>query len=229
MKTKRFSILLVLISLTFCSCQSTYYKAREAFGGQRKRDIMVNRVREVRDAQIEVIQQFQYAFNQYDSVLNYQGQELVSKYRKLQAEFKKSRSKGRLMTRRIESVKDVAEPLFSEWEKELDKFQNEQLRTVSADIFLETRDRYDKLMASMEGSRAKVDSVLKAFKDQVLFLKHNLNAKAIDALDDEYNFLETEFEELIQRLQTSIEQSNAFIQTMTVGSVPDANQSETNN
>ena len=216
MKRKRILILLAVIGCVLCGCQMTYYKARESFGGQRKRDIMVGRVRAVRNAQAEAIQQFQYAFDQFGSVINYQGEELVAKYKKLKAEFDKSKSKGRAVTRRIESVKNVAEPLFTEWEKELEKFSNEQLRAASANLFRQTRARYDTLMATMERSRDKVSSVLKAFDDQALFLKHNLNAQAIDTLDDEYNFLEAEVAELLKRMQASIDECNAFIQTMTV-------------
>jgi len=216
MKAKQFITLVAAMCFLLCGCQISYYKAREAFGGQPKREILVNRVTNVRNAQENTIQQFQYAFEQFGSVLNYQGKNMVGKYKELDSEFKKSRSAARVASRRIESVKNVAEPLFVEWEGEMQKYENETLRKASADLFRKTRARYDQLIETMEKTRDKVFTVLKTFDEQVLFLKHNLNAQATDSLDNKYNFLQVEIEELVQQMKDSIAQADAFIQTMTV-------------
>ena len=46
----------------------------------------------------------------------------------------------------------------------------------------DTRKRYKQLMSSMRRAENSMEPVLVAFQDQVLVLKHNLNARAIGAL-----------------------------------------------
>jgi len=59
-----------------------------------------------------------------------------------------------------------------------------------------------------------MEPVLKTFRDNVLFLKHNLNAQAIGALRGEFNTLKADIAQLIVKMNTSIESSNQFIAEM---------------
>ncbi|HPY51913.1 MAG TPA: DUF2959 family protein, partial [Sedimentisphaerales bacterium] len=53
-----------------------------------------------------------------------------------------------------------------------------------------------------------------AFRDQVLFLKHNLNAQALASLQNELVSIETNVAGLIQEMEASIAEANAFIEAM---------------
>lgn len=59
-----------------------------------------------------------------------------------------------------------------------------------------------------------MEPVLSIFRDHVLFLKHNLNARAISALQDELSSIETNVADLIADMEASIAQSRAFIDEM---------------
>ena len=59
--------------------------------------------------------------------------------------------------------------------------------------------------------------LLAAFNDQVLFLKHNLNARAIASLDSTVLELEGEVTRLIEEMNASIAEANAFIESMNAG------------
>jgi hypothetical protein len=63
-----------------------------------------------------------------------------------------------------------------------------------------------------------MDPVLEAFKDHVLFLKHNLNAQAIASLGDTSFEIEQDVSDLIARMQTSIDEADAFVAAMGSGS-----------
>ena len=67
----------------------------------------------------------------------------------------------------------------------------------------------------MKRAEAKIDPVLEAFEDQVLFLKHNLNAKAIASLQNELTAVENDIAELIREMEASMSEADAFIQAMT--------------
>ena len=60
-----------------------------------------------------------------------------------------------------------------------------------------------------------MDPVLVAFHDQVLFLKHNLNARAISSLQTELVSVEAEVDALIRDMEASIKEADAFINAMT--------------
>jgi len=55
---------------------------------------------------------------------------------------------------------------------------------------------------------------LVAFQDQVLVLKHNLNARAIGALRSELDSIERDTANLIAQMQKAIAEANAFIDSM---------------
>jgi len=185
----------------------------EKFGYQ-KREILVDRVQEARDVQEEAKEQFQSALEEFSAVVNFRGGELETKYEKLNAEFKDCKSKADAVSNRISSVQDVAEALFDEWEAELKQYSNHNLRRASQRKLTQTRQHYAQLISAMKRAEAKMDPVLAAFQDQVLYLKHNLNAQAIASLQDELLSVEADIESLIKEMEASIAEANSFIKTM---------------
>jgi hypothetical protein len=59
-----------------------------------------------------------------------------------------------------------------------------------------------------------MNPVLGAFKDQVLFLKHNLNARAVASLSETVRGIEGDVAKLIAEMNTSIAEANQFIERM---------------
>ena len=204
--------LLFLFFLTG-GCQTAYYGAMEKLG-IHKRDIMVDRVEEARDSQEEAKQQFQSALEQFTTVLNYKGGKLEDKYNTLQAEYDKSEAKAEEVKKRIDAVEDVSEALFDEWEDELDQYTNKSLRRDSEKKLIQTRRQYEQLIKAMRRAEAKIEPVLTAFRDQVLYLKHNLNAQAIASLQNELVAVESDIAVLIKEMEASIKEADSFINTM---------------
>ena len=66
----------------------------------------------------------------------------------------------------------------------------------------------------MDAATASMDPVLTVFNDRVLYLKHNLNARAIAALGTETSELETDVARLIADMEQSIAAADAFINEM---------------
>ena len=66
----------------------------------------------------------------------------------------------------------------------------------------------------MKRAESKIDPVLSVFKDQVLFLKHNLNAQAIASLQGELDTVEADVSALILAMEQSIDEADAFIRTL---------------
>jgi len=182
--------------------------------GVHKRDIMVDRVQEARDAQEEAKNQFKSALQRFSTVVQFDGGDLEEKYTQLKDEYDRSSAKAQAVRDRITAVEDVAEALFAEWERELSQYTNVNLRQSSAGQLKQTRQHYNQLISAMKRAEQKIDPVLASFQDQVLYLKHNLNARAIASLKSELSTVEADVTALITEMEKSIKEANAFIRAM---------------
>lgn len=201
------------LAFTLSACSSAYYNTMETFG-IHKRDIMIDRVEDARDAQQEGQEQFESALAQFQSVVTVEGGELEKTYNKLNSEYEDSVASAEKIRERINKVEDVADALFDEWEDELDRYTSDALRRDSERKLKTTRQKYSQLIGLMRQSEERLDPVLQAMEDQVLFLKHNLNTRAIDSLRQEVLRIDSDVEQLIAALKQSIAEANSFIQTM---------------
>lgn len=206
-------VLLGTVSTLLLACSSAYYGAMEKLG-YPKRDLMVNRVESARDAQQDAKQEFESALEKFRSVVSFEGGALEEKYDELKAAYDRSEARAQKVSDRIESVEDVAKALFEEWESELDQYQSSSLRRSSAAKLQQTKRQYAQLIGAMKRAEKKMDPVLAAFKDQVLYLKHNLNAKAIASLQTELVSVQSDVDALIRDMNASIKEANAFISAM---------------
>ncbi len=113
-------------------------------------------------------------------------------------------------------MESVSDALFKEWEKELKLYENKELRASSKKQLQKTKAHYQEMLASMHTAEKSMEPVLKTFRDNVLFLKHNLNAQAIGSLQSEFTSLKKDIDVLIKEMNKAIEHSNAFIAQMQV-------------
>ena len=142
---------------------------------------------------------------------------LQEKYEQLREEFELSEKKANDVQDRINAVEDVADALFVEWERELDSYSSDRLRQTSQTKLTRTKKQYSQLLKAMKRAESKIDPVLDAFRDQVLFLKHNLNAQAIASLQEELSSMEGDIASLIQEMESSIKEADTFIGAMGKG------------
>jgi hypothetical protein len=201
------------LALLVLSCATTYYRTMEALGIE-KRKILVDRVEEARDSQEEAGEQFRSALESFREVVAFEGGELERKYDTLKSEYDSSEARAQEVSRRIASVEKVAEDLFDEWERELGEYSDQSLRRSSEATLRQTRMRYSELIDTMRRAEAKMPPVLARLNDQVLFLKHNLNAQAIGSLQGVSAELQGDVEALLEDLERSISEANRFIEEM---------------
>jgi hypothetical protein len=204
-------ILTVVLLFSFMGgCSRAYYDAMEKMG-IHKRDILINRVEDARDAQSEAQEQFKSALDQFGAVVHIENSNLKVAYEKLNAEYEDSERAAANVSKQIKRVESVADALFKEWESELKLYKNEDLRRSSRQKLQDTKIRYKEMLAVMHGAEKSMDPVLRSLRDNVLFLKHNLNAQAIGSLRLEFSMLKGEIDGLIKKMNVAIETSNKFI------------------
>ena len=204
---------LIFTALLLIGCQTIYYNTMEKFGVQ-KHEILVDRVEAARNGQEEAKEQFKTALERFNEVVNFDGGVLEEKYEILNAEYNRCESKAEAVSDRIAAVEDVGDALFKEWEAELNQYSNASLRQSSQRKMIQTRREFDQLIRSMRRAEDRIAPVLAAFQDQVLFLKHNLNASAIASLKSELAVVETDVASLIREMEAAIAEADGFIKTM---------------
>lgn len=217
-RTKRFSRFVALASaaalgLCAAACSTAYYSTMERFG-QHKRDILKSRIEAGREDQQEAQEQFKTTYETFAELTGYDGGDLESVYDELNREYERSEARAADVSSRIESIETVSADLFEEWASEIELIQSASLRRQSANSLRTTKARYAKLIAAMKRAESKMPPVLTAFRDQVLFLKHSLNARAIAALEGSLGEMEDDVAALIADIDASIREAERFLETL---------------
>src|SRR5262245_47356648 len=133
-RTSRFTFLVACAvacaSASSIACDRLYYKTMKKFGVE-KRDILVKRVRDARKSQEEAKEEFKTALERFKDLVDVEGGKLEEKYETLSRELERSEDKAKEVHDRIQSVHDVSNDLFKEWDSELDTYSDRRLRAES--------------------------------------------------------------------------------------------------
>ncbi len=207
------SLGLISLLLTFTACRSAYYAAWEKFG-VHKRDLLKKRVIEARDEQKEAGEQFKDAMTRLKELYAFEGGQLEKTYNSLQGEYDDCVTRANAVHKRVKDMETVAADLFAEWEKEMGQISTPALKEGSRKQLAATRERYNSLHAALKKAEESMTPVLSQFKDNVLYLKHNLNAQAIASLKGEATSIQTEISKLLTEMNRSIAKADEFIKTL---------------
>lgn len=208
------TLILVLATLSpLGACSSTQIALKESLG-YAKREQLVDRVEDARDGQEAAKEQFESALAEFLSVTGVETGELEKKYSAVKKQYERCEDRAEAVNTRIKDVERVAGALFKEWDAELDQYSSSEMRAASQRQLDDTKVKYDALVSTMKQAAAKMDPVLAAFKDQTLFLKHNLNARAIASLQETSGQIQSDVQTLVTEMEQAINEANAFIQEM---------------
>ena len=203
----------LLAAIAVGGCASAKYSALEKVG-IHKRDILVDGVEDARDSQSETREHLVSAYEELSALIDHDGGELEKQYKRLNKEVERARDATEELDDKLKSIDRVSEDLFEEWESELDLYSSQALRNDQAKKLAESRKQFKHMRDRMQVARNRVDPVMAVLNDNVLYLKHSLNAQAVAALRGEAASLEGDVEVLIRDMQVAIDEANAFISKM---------------
>ncbi|HEX2458135.1 MAG TPA: DUF2959 family protein [Vicinamibacterales bacterium] len=171
-------------------------------------------MRDARKSQEEAKEEFKTALEKFKDLVDVEGGRLEEKYETLNRELERSEDRAKQVHDRIHAVRQVSNDLFKEWQNELGKYSDRTLRAESERDLRETKRRAETLIAAMERAEDRITPVLKPMRDRVLFLKHNLNARAIGSLNKELVSVRGNVDSLVAELERSIKEADDFIKEM---------------
>lgn len=202
-------VLLIAIS----GCASVQYLALEKVG-IHKRDILVDGVEDARDAQTETREQLVTAYEELKILIGFEGGELQDKYNRLSKEVERAQDATEELDEQLSDIDRVSEDLFDEWEAELDLYNSASLRSDQAQKLSVARRQFSTMRDRMQKARNRVDPVMAVLNDNVLYLKHSLNAQALAAIRGQAAVLEGQVDALIRDMQAASDEADAFIASM---------------
>jgi Asp-tRNA(Asn)/Glu-tRNA(Gln) amidotransferase C subunit len=182
--------------------------------GQEKRDLLRSNVSAVQEEQQETADQFESALDRLRELTAVDAGELEDVYDDLNADYEEAKLRADGVHERIEKIDSIANDLFVEWEAEIGEISSADMRTKSRKKLDETKRNYAGLESKLRKSEASMEPVLTQLQDNVLFLKHNLNAAAIGGLSAEVAGIESDIETLIADMRASIAEADRFLQTL---------------
>jgi DNA-binding ferritin-like protein len=190
--------------------RNAYYSARESIG-EHKREIVVYQVERACGSLQETRNEFEDALTKFRSLVNVKEASLEHTYNQLNRQYQYCRAKSDAVSDRIRAIEEVSHALFAEWEAELEEYSDRNLRNSSKQKLKAAKQNYVRLIKTMRLAETRIQPVLAAFKDQVLYLKHNLNARAISALHHEFLVIGIDISQLIQAMELTILEANQFV------------------
>jgi hypothetical protein len=213
MKTRLTVLAMLAVVLILGGCSHTYDTTTELFG-KKKKDVLVDRIAAARDAQSAAKDQFAAALDEFRSIAGYKGTLLEDKYNELNAQYNRCQSQTNTVESRLADARRAAKSLFRQWDDELEQYSSAVVRRASEEKLKDMQMRYENVMYAMEKVRDKFYPALAAFKDQVLLVKHNLNAQTEVTMGEEMGIAEKEISLLIQEIDRSMAEADSFIRQM---------------
>ncbi|MEM6638400.1 MAG: DUF2959 family protein [Pseudomonadota bacterium] len=206
-------LLIACAALSLGACATVQYSALEKIGIE-KRDILVDRVEDARDAQDETREELISAYEALSELIGHDGGELEKRYKALDKAVDRSEDARDDLDDRLESIDRVSGDLFDEWQEELALYSSDSLRQDQAGKLAAARRQYAAMRQRMQAARDRVDPVMSVLQDNRLFLKHSLNAQALSALRGQASAIDADVNALIRDMQAAIDEANAFIENM---------------
>jgi hypothetical protein len=204
---------LIVFALLLSGCQSTYYKAMRTLG-KEKRDILVQRIKDAKKDQDQTKQQLQTTMESFQALTGFKGGSLEKSYKRLNSDYESAASQAGKLHDKIQSIDQVSNDLFKEWQGEINAMDNGKLKSQDTVMLRNARARQATYMRAMRRTEDQIEPVLKTFHDQVLFLKHNLNARAIGSLKNTSAGLQSDVDGLVQSIDASSQEADKLISSL---------------
>lgn len=206
-------IFLVLCTFFLGSCTTIYYNFWETFG-QEKRDLLRSNIVKTQEAQDEVQNEFKDTLERVRSEYSFDGGSLEKTYDQLNADYEDAQQRVEHLSSRINKVEDIAGDLFAEWKEEAGQISNRSYQRDSLRKRRQAMKKFERMLTAMRRVEKTTDPVLTKLKDQVLYLKHNLNARALGSFKLEFQKIERELTALNSEIHRSTEVASEFIGTL---------------
>ena len=190
---------------TVPACQST--EGKEFAVDQR--EALVARVMASRDALVEAGLQYISLREVLSSVVDFDG-DVDATYDRLRIELTRCEDAVEDVHNRIGDVRHAAERLRDEWDETLGGATDPRLHDRAAEVRDRTWAAYTPVIEAMEEVERMMDLVLTSYRNQVMELKHDSTAEAVELIRENMPLLSEEISEVGKDILAAAKKAEAF-------------------
>lgn len=196
--------------LLITSCSHVYYKSWELLG-KEKRELLSSKMSALNEDQTEAKEEFANVLEEIRSKYSFKEGNLENTYDRMSSNYNDMNEEVEDLGSQIEDVESIAKDLFEEWKAEAKEFTNKDYERTSLQKLRVTRANFNEVLKESEATEKAMQKVLAKFHEQVIYVKHNLNAKAVGRLASELQNIQEVMRKLIQQINSSIQKADRFI------------------
>ena len=196
--------------MSLTSCSTLYYNTWELLG-KEKRDVLKMNMEDVDDQQKDVEEKVSDTLALIRKNYNFKEGKLEATYDRMKEDYEDAKSLADDYSEQVQKTIDIADDLFDEWEDEAKELSNANYRTTSLKQLRQTKASFKRSEKSMRRVENSLNKLLKSYNDQVVYLKHSLNAKAVGNLKAELSEIKRNIEILSSRIEKSKQQNLEFL------------------
>lgn len=119
-------------------------------------------------------------------------------------------------------MQDSARPVFDGWQRNLATISSERLRQRSELRYAVAKERYDAIAAAAVPAQEMFDGYVKALRDHASFLANDLNASALDDIQDEVKSVARTARDLDHNMESCLAAARAYVEQSALPSTPTA-------
>ena len=193
---------------------NAYYSVWEKLG-REKRDLLTSQLRKAVGEEEDLKEEFSDTLKKIREEYPFEEGRAAEVYDALAGDYENAREKSDALTKRLTAVRTIAADLFYEWKSEARQITDAGLRSKSQAQLKQSQEQFRMTNTHFEAAERQIQGVLQQLRNHVLFAKHNLNANAIAGLEQRLQTTEPEIENLLRKIQESIEAAERFEKQLT--------------
>lgn len=148
--------------------------------------------------------------------------EVVLAYREFREAIDRSKRQATKLRTTVTSMKRAADPVFSQWGRDLHGFSSIQMRQRSRERLSDARGRYEDVLDAAEPALSIYEDVNRTLNDYALFLNHDLNPSSVAGIGDDIRTLRSLAKQLDSQFNDCLEASRKYVQSAGLSAVPGA-------
>jgi len=182
--------------------------------GPAQVDDLVSRVERVYVASEVAKERVESAIEKLQAITapGFQGQ-AVPAYERLMTAIELAETHAAELGDSVAYMKEGGAPIFEQWTTDLEAFTNPAMRRRSLTRLVATRERYDAISTAADPALSAYNSLVKSLRDHALFLRHDLNAASLAAINEDLQTLNKQAADVDQRFDACLQAARTYMES----------------
>jgi len=181
-----------------------------AQAGVKQAENLVKKTEASAKAITEAREQIKTTLDGYNALIEGNVEDTKKAYGNLQKEMDRSDDRAEDVGKRIDEMNVEADKYFADWTRSLDGISSPDLRARSEERMKDARSRYDQILATTGKAGDMFASFIQNLRDQVTYLGHDLNPRALASLEGDATKLNTAAESFFGKIDSAIDEATSY-------------------